>query len=82
HLPSWFPGASFERKAIARNSDSMTTWLFEFVKARDGTATACFCTTLPEKRSEEDKDKAKIAQQEFDLRWTANSMYSGTYREE
>ena len=68
----------------------MTTWPFEFVKARmvhyanklparsqmgslipfctaqqqEGTATATAC----EKRSEEHKDKAKIAQQEFDLR--------------
>ncbi|KAI0701720.1 cytochrome P450 [Earliella scabrosa] len=82
HLPLWFPGAGFKRKAIAWKAkmEEFVDKPFEFVKARmqDGTATPCFCTTLLEGRSEEDKDQAKIAQQDFDLRWTANSMYSAS----
>ncbi len=41
---------------------------------REGTATPCFCTTLLDEMLDKDE---KHAEQDFDLRWTANSMYSG-----
>ena len=42
----------------------------------DGSATPCFCTTLLEE--ELGDDERENAQRDFDIRWTANSMYSGS----
>ena len=41
------------------------------VSQRKGTALSSFCSTLIE------DGEAKDPQGDFDLRWTANSMYSG-----
>ena len=44
---------------------------------RDGTALPCFCSMLLE--DVRTKDGAVIdAQRDFDIRWTANSMYSAS----
>lgn len=43
---------------------------------RRGVATPCFVTMLLEDVQERG-DKALEAQMDFDIRWTANSMYSG-----
>lgn len=50
---------------------------------KEGTATACFCTTLLDETSDrvEENDKESNAEQDFDLKWTANSMYSGALPE-
>ncbi|KAF9802749.1 hypothetical protein IEO21_09825 [Rhodonia placenta] len=72
HLPNWFPGAGFKRKAAAWKA-KMEVFVdkpYEYVKnrMRDGTAVPFFSTTLLQvERCEEE---------EFDIRWTANSMYS------
>ncbi|OBZ78498.1 O-methylsterigmatocystin oxidoreductase [Grifola frondosa] len=46
------------------------------VMQRDGTAIPCFCTMLLDEQQDEG-DKALDEQKDFDIRWTANSMYSG-----
>ncbi|RPD65433.1 cytochrome P450 [Lentinus tigrinus ALCF2SS1-6] len=79
YLPLWFPGAGFKRKAIQWKArmQEFTDKPYELVKSRmrEGTATPCFCTTLLEEMSEKHE---KFAEQDFDLRWTANSMYSAS----
>ncbi|KAI0637681.1 cytochrome P450 [Trametes polyzona] len=86
-LPSWFPGAGFKKKAIRWKAkmEEFTDRPFEFVKARmahlcpivqeEGTAVPCFCTTLLEQM---EGQGGASAQGEFDVRWTANSMYSAS----
>ncbi|KAH9894123.1 cytochrome P450 [Cubamyces lactineus] len=80
HLPAWAPGAGFKSKA-AKWKAKMQEFVdrpFELVKNRmgDGTATPCFCTTLLEE--ELGDDEQENAQRDFDIRWTANSMYSAS----
>ncbi|RDX54448.1 cytochrome P450 [Lentinus brumalis] len=79
YLPSWFPGAGFKRKAIQWKTkmEEFVDKPFELVKSRmrEGTATPCFCTTLLDEMLDKDE---KHAEQDFDLRWTANSMYSAS----
>lgn len=76
HLPEWAPGAGFLRKARVWRSkmEEFVDRPYEFVKEsmRKGTALPSFCSTLIE------GGEAKDAQGEFDLRWTANSMYSAS----
>ncbi|KAI0764993.1 cytochrome P450 [Fomes fomentarius] len=87
HLPLWFPGAGFKRKASAWKArmEEFVDKPFELVKSRmkEGTATACFCTTLLDETSDQGKenDKEGNAERDFDLKWTANSMYSGAFTE-
>ncbi|KAL7282024.1 hypothetical protein ACG7TL_003491 [Trametes sanguinea] len=80
HLPTWFPGAGFKRNAInwKAKMEEFVDRPFELVKSRmkDGTATPCFCTSLLEQASE--GEDVSGAQQEFDIKWTANSMYSAS----
>ncbi|EIW62160.1 cytochrome P450 [Trametes versicolor FP-101664 SS1] len=80
HLPLWFPGAGFRRKAIQWKAkmEEFTNKPFELVKARmeDGTAVPSFCSTLLDQMG--DKEGVTSAQEDFDVRWTANSMYSAS----
>ena len=53
------------------------------IAQRDGTALPCFCTTLLEELQERSREEKKEAdqidpQRDFDIRWTANSMYSAS----
>ncbi|KAI0366428.1 cytochrome P450 [Pilatotrama ljubarskyi] len=80
HLPPWLPGAGFKRKA-AQWKAKMQEFVdkpFELVKTRmkQGTAVPCFCTTLLDEAVENKEGAA--TQDDFDVRWTANSMYSAS----
>ncbi|KAI0829316.1 cytochrome P450 [Trametes gibbosa] len=81
HLPLWFPGAGFRQKAIKWKAKmkEFTDKPFELVKNRmeEGTSVPCFCTMLLDE-IQQSKSGAESAQQDFDLRWTANSMYSAS----
>ncbi|KAI0352715.1 cytochrome P450 [Trametes cingulata] len=80
HLPPWLPGAGFRRKAAQWKAkmEEFVDKPFELVKSRmrQGTAIPCFCTTLLDEAAENKENAA--AQTDFDVRWTANSMYSAS----
>ncbi|KAG6860201.1 hypothetical protein C0995_014458 [Termitomyces sp. Mi166 len=76
HLPTWAPGAGFKIKA-ARWKARMEEFVelpFEFVKdsIKSGSFKPSFCSTLLEGDAKPNKEF------EFDLKWTANSMYSAS----
>ncbi|GJE98219.1 cytochrome P450 [Phanerochaete sordida] len=81
HLPTWFPGAGFKRKAAVWRAkmeefvDKPYEMLLERVKT--GTAVPCFVTTLLDEARNE-KGETTDPQRDFDIRWTANSMYSAS----
>ncbi|EPT04818.1 hypothetical protein FOMPIDRAFT_1112479 [Fomitopsis schrenkii] len=86
-LPDWAPGAGFKRKAAVWKSkmEEFVEKPYAYVKERmrDGTALPCFCTTLLEELQERSREEKKEAEQidpqrDFDIRWTANSMYSAS----
>lgn len=74
HLPEWAPGTGFLRKAREWRTklEEFVDGPYEFVKEsmRAGTALPSFCSTLIE------EGETKDARGDFDLRWTANSMYA------
>lgn len=74
HLPEWAPGAGFLRKAREWRTklEEFVDGPYEFVKESmlAGTALPSFCSTLIE------EGETKDARGDFDLRWTANSMYA------
>ncbi|THG97275.1 hypothetical protein EW026_g4689 [Hermanssonia centrifuga] len=82
HLPLWFPGAGFKRKAIQWRAkmEEFVDRPYQLVKERmkDGTAVPCFVTTLLDDLRDEKSQKPLDAQRDFDIRWTANSMYSAS----
>ncbi|KAI0295686.1 cytochrome P450 [Russula brevipes] len=75
HLPTWFPGAGFLRKAAAWKETIVDSVEFPFslYKANmcAGTVPPSFCSTLLQ---ESDPTMAE----EFDVKWTANSMYAAS----
>jgi len=76
YLPSWAPGAGFKVKA-AQWKIKMEEFVdkpYEFVKnsIKSGIYKPSFCSTLLE---EENKTTDEF---EFDLKWTANSMYAAS----
>ncbi|KAI0001193.1 cytochrome P450 [Russula vinacea] len=79
YLPAWFPGAGFLNKAAAWKETIVDSVDFPFslLKARmnAGTAPPSFCSTLLQ---ESDPGKAVVGVQEFDIKWTANSMYAAS----
>ncbi|KIJ40114.1 hypothetical protein M422DRAFT_32381 [Sphaerobolus stellatus SS14] len=78
HLPTWFPGAGFKRKAISWKAkmEEFTEKPFGFVKdsMNSGMFKPSFCSTL----LEDEDAKASDPDFEFNLKWTANSMYSAS----
>ncbi|KAI0676742.1 cytochrome P450 [Trametes maxima] len=80
YLPSWFPGAGFKRNANVWKArmQEFVDKPFELVKTRmeEGTAVPSFCTTLLDQASQDYEKES--GQQDFDIRWTANSMYSAS----
>jgi len=87
NLPDWAPGAGFKRKAAAWKAkmEEFVEKPYAYVKERmrDGSALPCFCTTLLDElheRCSADKKGAEQTdpQRDFDIRWTANSMYSAS----
>ncbi|KAH7890271.1 cytochrome P450 [Phlebopus sp. FC_14] len=81
HLPSWFPGASFKRNAAMwkKKMEEFVDKPYEFVldEMGKGTARSSFVSVLLDTQ-EKDKDAKVDAQHDFDVRWTANSMYSAS----
>lgn len=79
HLPAWFPGAGFQRKAAVWKEiivDSVN-FPFSLLKAsmNAGTAPPSFCSTLLQ---ESDPATATLGIEEFDIKWIANSMYAAS----
>jgi cytochrome P450 len=76
HLPSWFPGAGFKQSAVEWKKliEAFVNEPFEDCKEkiRNGTATPSF-TSLAF-----DSKENMTAQEDFDLRWTTNSMYTAS----
>ncbi|KAF8803765.1 cytochrome P450 [Phlegmacium glaucopus] len=74
HIPLWFPGASFRRTANEWGMTllQMVNQPYDFVKQQvaSGTAEVSFASTLLE-------CKPLNAEEEFDLKWSAASLYSG-----
>jgi len=76
HLPAWFPGAGFLRKASTWRETIVDSVDFPFSLLKNaGTAPPSFCSTL---LRELDPDVACLAVEEFDVKWTANSMYAAS----
>lgn len=76
YLPTWVPGAGFKIKAAQWKAkmEEFVEKPYEFVKnsMKSGSYKPSFCSTLLEVND-------KITEEfEFDLKWTANSMYSAS----
>ncbi|KAF8152982.1 cytochrome P450 [Crassisporium funariophilum] len=73
HTPSWFPGASFKRKAAiwAKTLDVMAEGPYQFVKQQMalGLAKVSFTSQLLEAPN-------LTSDEEFDIKWSAASLYS------
>ncbi|KAI9567804.1 cytochrome P450 [Boletus coccyginus] len=80
HLPDWFPGAGFKRNAAIwkKKMEEFVDEPYAFIlnERRKGTAKASFVSTVLDEM--QGKDKGLDMRQDFDLRWTANSMYAGS----
>ncbi|KAG5643437.1 hypothetical protein DXG03_000945, partial [Asterophora parasitica] len=76
YLPTWAPGSAFKVKA-AKWKAKMEEFVdkpYEYMKnsIKSGTFKPSFCSTLL------DDDSKTSEEFEFDLKWTANSMYSAS----
>ncbi|RDB30081.1 hypothetical protein Hypma_013902 [Hypsizygus marmoreus] len=75
YLPSWAPGAGFKRKAAEWKAkmEEFVEKPYEFVKdsLKSGNFKPSFCSKMLE-------DDKVTEQFEFDLKWSANSMYSAS----
>ncbi|KAG6808984.1 hypothetical protein H0H92_002091 [Tricholoma furcatifolium] len=76
HLPTWVPGTGFKIKARKWKAkmEECVDKPFEYVKdsIKSGNFKPSFCSTLLEDDAKSNKEF------EFDLKWTANSMYSAS----
>ncbi|TBU57403.1 cytochrome P450 [Dichomitus squalens] len=83
HIPSWFPGARFKRDAAVWKGkmEAFVNEPFEFTKQqmREGTAAPCYVSMLLEDAALENKDQSVDSQRDFDIRWTANSLYAASF---
>ncbi|KAL0945844.1 hypothetical protein HGRIS_012127 [Hohenbuehelia grisea] len=73
YLPEWFPGAGFQKtaKKWARTLNDMVDLPFQFVKKEMASSAApvSFVSSLLDQHLEDEK--------EFDVKWSAASLYSG-----
>ncbi|KIJ09364.1 hypothetical protein PAXINDRAFT_17543 [Paxillus involutus ATCC 200175] len=80
-LPEWFPGAGFKRNAAIwkKKMEEFVDKPYEFVldEMDKGTARSSFVSVLLDNVAQ-GKDKEVDPQLGFDVRWTANSMYSAS----
>lgn len=78
YLPEWTPGASFKRKARVWRTklEEFVDTPYQYAKnsVANGTAWPSFCASILE-----EDGKSRTAQQEFDLKWSANSMFGGMF---
>ncbi|KAF8814227.1 cytochrome P450 [Phlegmacium glaucopus] len=74
HVPAWFPGAGFKRAAAhwAETVTNMVEAPYQFVKQQmaSGTAKPSFISRLLE-------DPHLTAEQEHEIKWSAQSLYAG-----
>ncbi|KIK93082.1 hypothetical protein PAXRUDRAFT_34248 [Paxillus rubicundulus Ve08.2h10] len=79
-LPEWFPGAGFKRNAATwkKKMEEFADRPYKFVldEMDKGTARSSFVSVLLDDVAQS-KDKEVDPQLGFDVRWTANSMFSG-----
>ncbi|KDQ56874.1 hypothetical protein JAAARDRAFT_194819 [Jaapia argillacea MUCL 33604] len=77
HIPAWFPGAGFKRKAVVWKAKFEEFAEKPFASFKSKTETGdwppCFCSTLWQREGQ-----TVNPQMEFDLKWAANTMYSGS----
>ncbi|KII86980.1 hypothetical protein PLICRDRAFT_43678 [Plicaturopsis crispa FD-325 SS-3] len=82
HIPTSFPGAGFKRKAIfwkSRMEQFVEAPYAEVKKSvESGKAIPSFVSTLLDFDKEQSSKTVQDAEQEFDIKWTANSMYSAS----
>ncbi|OJT07744.1 O-methylsterigmatocystin oxidoreductase [Trametes pubescens] len=75
HLPLWFPGAGFLRKAVYWKAkiEYAADAPFNWTKANmeTGNATTCYCTMAMDNGDDNSVDK----KHESDVKWTALTMY-------
>jgi len=76
HIPTWAPGAGFKRNAAVWKAkmEEFVDKPYEFMKASisSGRYVPSFCSTILDDVSKRNE------QFEYDLKWTANSMYSAS----
>ncbi|KIM55376.1 hypothetical protein SCLCIDRAFT_134879 [Scleroderma citrinum Foug A] len=82
YLPSWFPGASFMRNAVLWKAkiQEFVDRPYEYVldEMKKGTARPCFVSMLDRyNHTKSRRAHPGDLRSDHDLRWTANSMYSG-----
>ncbi|KAF9468823.1 cytochrome P450 [Collybia nuda] len=74
HIPPWFPGAGFQKVATSWSATliEMVEQPYSFVKQQmsAGIAPVSFTSTLLE-------TKSLTAEEEFDIKWSSASLYSG-----
>jgi len=77
HIPTWFPGAGFKRNAIKwkANINEFADRPYEYVKSsiKSGNYIPSFCSMLLQDGKLHIDDEF-----EFDLKWTANTMYTAS----
>ncbi|KAI0357169.1 cytochrome P450 [Trametes cingulata] len=76
HLPSWFPGAGFKRRARAWKAkiEECADEPFQRVKDKmeEGDVVPCYCSMMLSENTEALREDPQL---ESDIRWTAHAMY-------
>jgi len=77
HIPLWMPGSGFKKNAIIwkKKMEEFVDRPYEYLKTsmKSGSYKPSFCSTLLE-----DDNIKGVDQFEFDLKWTANTMYGAS----
>ncbi|KAJ7584619.1 cytochrome P450 [Mycena floridula] len=80
HYPEWLPGGSFKKNAKvwkAKMEEFVDKpWGFVRDSVKQGTFYESFCSKLVEEHA--NKETEMEGETEFDIKWTANSMYSAS----
>ncbi|KAI1798262.1 cytochrome P450 [Ganoderma leucocontextum] len=83
HIPSWFPGAQFKRDAAVWKGkmEALVNEPYDYTKQqmRQGTGVDCYVSMLLDDAALESKDQSVDNQRDFDIRWTANSLYAASF---
>ncbi|KAI9063683.1 cytochrome P450 [Trametes sanguinea] len=83
YVPSWFPGAGFKRNAAIwkQKMEDFVNVPYDYTKAEmlKGTAVPCYVSMLLDDAALENKEQTVDNQRDFDIRWTANSLYAASF---
>ncbi|KAI0360725.1 cytochrome P450 [Trametes cingulata] len=83
YVPAWFPGAGFKRNAAVWKGkmEAFVNVPYEYTKTqmRQGTAVPCYVSMLLDDAALENKEQTVDNQRDFDIRWTANSLYAASF---